>query len=117
MSTSQQASSNLEFKALCALEKNDMAAILLRYDQLINTYKNKLGEISAAININSTEEQKTSALTQLNLWAKNTDKLDPFIGNYETKDAKKQKITNAFESRSPFQKRKSVHSNESHKQR
>ena len=90
MSTSQQASSNLEFTALCAFEKNDIAAILLRYDELINTYKNKLAEIGAAINVNSTELEKTSALTQLNLWAKNTDKLDPFIGNYETKDAKKR---------------------------
>jgi hypothetical protein len=55
---SQQASSSLEFKTLNTLNKNDITAITIRFDELANTYKNKLAEFWASITEESIDAPK-----------------------------------------------------------
>lgn len=87
---SQQASSSLEFKTLNSLNKNDITSIVIRFDELANMYRNKLVEFGTSITEQSSNEDKSTAITQLIAWSKIAEKLDPFVGNYETIEAKKR---------------------------
>ena len=89
---SQQSTSSTQadqkFGPICALNKRDIACILLRYNELVDLYRNKFDEIDAALDENTTDQEKITILDNLLNWSKTTAKLDPYIGNYETIKAK-----------------------------
>ena len=76
----------LSFKKLNKLNKNDISAILLRYNELVNLYKTKLDEVSGKCNDKTTGEDFKKLVNDLLDWSAMTKQLDPFIGKYETKD-------------------------------
>ena len=76
----------LDFHHLNQLNKNDISAILLRYNTLAVMYREKIQEL-AKMDEKSTDEVKANAFNELIKWAASKEKLDPFIGDYETKEA------------------------------